>query len=191
MTNNTRLWPVEQLLEWLDTCDKKYCNIPPNTLPTLIAILKFADNNTWIAWPSLPRISNITGKNERTTVRNILLLERKNIITTKIRFDKYGDRDNNLYTIHPENFWKVGAKCLYPRGKMSLRYGQNVTLTTHSTTQKTKKRSLPKEQNKNANVESQSTSWKESDIKRSIKIPENAKWEEAKRRVGCGRNISK
>ena len=49
MDNITKLWPVNQLLDWLSKIETKFVRVKSNDLTVLIAILKLLTMNLWIA----------------------------------------------------------------------------------------------------------------------------------------------
>ena len=142
--DNNKLWPLEQLLLWLHKCNtKKYCAIPRKAFPTLIGLLKFADNQTWECNPSFASLENVTMQSNKTIERHTELLEKAKIITIAKTLHM-----NNEYKIHMENLWISGAFCellpskrRYPTVKMTVPYRQNDGRTSSLTSYRTKKQS--------------------------------------------------
>lgn len=144
-----KLWPVEQLLQWLHNCNtKKFCAIPNVALPTLLALAKYADNDTWKCHPSYATLANVTMKHRTKIIEHVKLLESANII----KIEK-SNNASNKYTICTENLWKDGAICKvihkitkkvvakrYPPSSETLPpQSRFATRTTHLTTHLNKK----------------------------------------------------
>lgn len=137
MTNN--LWPVNQILEWIDKVDKKFLTIKSNELPIILAIAKFC-NSSWYAYPSVIRISNICLKDKKSTEDVLKRLALKKIILVKERFKKNGSRDTNGYTLLVDNLWGVGANSPLPQGRIyPYPRGESAPLTIQTTNHVNKK----------------------------------------------------
>ncbi len=132
-------WPLNQLLEWLDSCDRKFVTINSIQQSILIALLQFADNKKIECFPALSRLANLSGLNRATIKRNLRILEKSNIVVRVARNDKSGDPDSNLYKIIMHNIFKVGARCAYPGRRAHLPWAQSAPLTKNITNQLTKK----------------------------------------------------
>lgn len=64
-----------------------------------IALKIFTDNNNQ-CFPSLKKISDITGISKRKIQDSLKEMERKQIISIENRFGTYGGKSSNLYTLH-------------------------------------------------------------------------------------------
>lgn len=136
--NNTKLWPVNQLLQYLDSEESHFIVLKPTQRIILIAILKFADNQMYISHPSLTRLCRITGLNRSTIKRNIRQMEKMGVIKTMPRKDKHGDPDTNSYKFFVDKIWMVGAFCAYPARTVHLPWVRSAPLTNQLTTHSTK-----------------------------------------------------
>lgn len=150
------LWPVDQLLGWLDTVDSCFFNIKSTEIMTLIALLKFADNITFSCYPSVSRLAKIMLRDKKMVEDSLKKLIQKEIISVEKRYTKEGDRDNNKYQFHVGKLFKVGAFSPLPivnkksgvgvkpppRWGLNHPYGRGefTPLTTNITTQETKKK---------------------------------------------------
>jgi hypothetical protein len=138
--DNTKLWPVNQLLDWIDRSNSKFLNLTSSELIVLLSLLKFCDPK-WICHPGVSRIANLCGKDKKHVEDILKRLALKKIISIKERYTKEGDRDSNQYKISVDNLWKVGANSplrwgqIYPDGR-----GRSTPLTINLTNHVTKKK---------------------------------------------------
>jgi hypothetical protein len=141
---STKLWPVEQLLEWVNKSSSKFLNVTGSEFLVLIALAKHCDSN-WTCFPSISVIANLCFK-ERKHLEDVLdRLVKKNILLKKERYTKDGDRDTNQYTILVDNLWKVGANSPLPWGQIYPdRRGKYTPLTINLTNHVTKKQRAPR-----------------------------------------------
>jgi Helix-turn-helix domain len=109
MEITNKLWPTQQLLEYLDTAQKGHILINSTQRLILLALLKFADNDTLICYPSIPRIVNLTGLDIRNVQRNIKEMQKMCIIKIQSRKNTEGDPDTNKFEIDLNKIWKEGA----------------------------------------------------------------------------------
>lgn len=142
----SRLWPVEQVLGWLDTCEKSFIKVTPIQRLIILALLKFADNKSWSCYPSVTRLSNLTGLDKRTIERNLTNLEKLAVLKITYRNSQKGDAETNLYNIYPMNLWGVGAWCRYPPGRAPVPPRHSAPLTTNITTQVSNQQAAPKKE---------------------------------------------
>jgi len=164
MDNITKLWPVNQLLDWLSKIETKFVRVKSNDLTVLIAILKFANNESLDCWPSIEKIARITLKS-KIRVRDVIkrLIKLKILVSTE-RYSIEGDRDSNMYKYNPNMLWEVGAICSLPWiTNVAHRRLQTLPLTTNTTNHVTKKHLASQKYNQKqtqpmASVTSQSTS---------------------------------
>lgn len=163
-----KLWPVEQLLVRLDTVKTKFLTVKPPQLWLLICLLKFADNTTLICFPSIARLSNISGFSESTVHRYLRDMEKVGVLQKRSRFTKKGDPESNEYKILPTKLWGTGCYCPYPPVRLTpppVRLTppscQADTLTTNLTMQLSKKPGAAQEKDKThfTDVTKQSTSY--------------------------------
>lgn len=138
--DNNKKWPVDQFLEWLNFCDRKYVNLSSIEAITTIAILKFANNQTWVSYPSVQTIANITQRDKKDVEDTLKALIKKKIFKIKKRYTPNGDRDSNEYLFIVDNLFKVGGNCPLRWGGISP-YGRGgiPPVTTKGTTKGTKK----------------------------------------------------
>ena len=74
----------------------------------LLSICKHA-NDEHEAWPSMRKISELTGLSARTIVRKIAELEAANYITKQRRFGKNGHLASNIYRVNMVTQCHIGS----------------------------------------------------------------------------------
>lgn len=99
MEKNTKLWPVNQLLLWLDSMESTHYKISPIQVLILIFLYKFRNSKTNQCNPSLSRLSKATRIHRTKLPEHLKNLEENGFIKIISKTKKNGGKDNNQYEL--------------------------------------------------------------------------------------------